>query len=261
MIIAKFDPLQVKEQLLNPIGGYEWSLQRSVDKSKAVGGLGSSANADLGQAVECLLVGFDEPAIQLLEKAQQWVSASLAENEIPKRYLHDERYSLDGEAALRYQTLAMTNWLLNDEHDAESYKRFVEHEDRFLANSRIGKDKVNTSLLLPVYVDAGAFHRALEMFAFSGLTVPKTLLPRNEAQMAYILCRHHLDLEYSQDDVQTATKKFLMKNIDTWLSNGHAVRAAEWLKILFWNDCDRTVPAKQILLKCYDYLPGRTPPN
>ncbi len=78
--------------------------------------------------------------------------------------------------------------------------------------------------------------------------------PRNEAEMAYIHSRHRLGLQYSEEDVQAATHKFLKKNIDSWLGNGHAVRAAEWMKVLYWNDRNRTLSAKQVLMKCFDYL-------
>lgn len=252
--MSKFDPAHERRILLGDCG-VEFYLAADIDQAKTTGGRGSSSHAFLGTAIRCLLNGLDEPAFQLLEKTQQWVSVALAEEEIPKRFLHDERYSPYGEAALRYQTLAITKWLLNSQHDAESYRRFVECEDRFLESSEVGKDKVSVSLLLPIYVDAGAYHRALQLFASSGLTAPKSRgLVRNEGQMAYVLCRHLLGEESADAEVNSVTRKFLDGNVDGWLSNGHFVRAAEWMKVVHWQEGKAGISAKDALLKCYDHL-------
>ena len=32
------------------------------------------------------------------------------------------------------------------------------------------------------------------------------------------------------------------------------------MKIIYWNEADPPISAKEALLKCYDYLPGREPP-
>lgn len=236
--------------------GIAFDLGEDISLAKDVGGRGSSAHAFLGTAIRCMLNGLDEPAIQLLEKAQKWVSAALAENEVPKRFLNDERYSLDGDAAFRYQTLAMTNWLLNGQHDTENFRRFVESKDRFLMSSAAGKDKVNVSLALPTYVDAGAYQRALELFASAGLTAPNSRSSvKNEGQMAYLLCRHRLGENSTEAEVNSVTRKFLDVNVDAWLSNGHFIRTAEWMKIVYWQQGKAGVSAKEALLKSYDHLP------
>lgn len=250
----QFDPGRSRELLLGSCG-YEWSLRAEFAEAKAVGGLASTADANLGTAIECSLVGFDEPAGRLLKQAAEWVQVAIETDERP------ERYFPGATEAIRFQTLALCNWFLFNEHDTVSLQRFVEHEDLYL-NSQTRKDKVGVSLTLLTYVNAGAFKRTLEIFEGTpGLSAPTTLSPRNEAEMAYIVSRHRLHMQYSQDEVQTATTKFLAKNVDKWLSNGHWVRVAEWMKILYWNDADRELRAKQVLMKCYDYLPGRRSPE
>jgi hypothetical protein len=157
----------------------------------------------------------------------------------------------------------MCNWLLYDQHDAESLGRFVEHEDRFLATSHVGNDRIGISLLLPTYVDAGAYRRAMELFATTpGLSVPKSLNSiRNEAQMCYIICCRELNQEYAKEKITSALSRFLTRNMDDWLSNGHFVRAAEWMKIVYWRDRNSEVSPKIALLKCYDHLPGCNHPS
>jgi hypothetical protein len=258
-IMTTFDPANERRSLLGDCG-YEFDLARNIDQARDVGGRGSSAHAFLGTAIQCLLNGLDEPAFQLLKKAKQWISVALAEKEIPKRYLHDERYSPDGEAALRYQTLALVNWLLCDQHDAESYRHFVEHQDRFWS-SQVRKDKVSASSLLPVYVDAREYRGALQLFTSSGLTVAKSRnLIRNEGQMAYVLCLYQLGEDFTKTEVDSITGKFLDSNVDGWLANGHFVRAAEWMKIVYWREGNAGMSAKDALLKCYDHLPDCSRP-
>lgn len=260
--MSRFDPAHERQILLGDCG-CEFDLAADFEQAKTVGGRGSSANAFLGTAIRCLLQGLAEPALQLLKKGQHWVSAALAEREIPKQFLHDERYSVDGEAALRSQTLSLCNWLLHGQHDAESLKRFVEYEDRFLSNSKVGRDKVNVSFLLPGYVDAGAYQRALELFANTpGLSPPKSLGSiQNEGQMSYVICRHRLGQEYSEAEVASAVSKFLTRNMDGWLSNGHYVRAAEWMKVVYWQEGRAGLSPKDVLLKCYDHLSGCDRPS
>lgn len=252
--MSAFDPVHERHILLGDCG-FEFDLVADIDDAKSTGGRGSSSHAFLGTAIRCLLNGFDRPAVQLLKKARQWVSVALAEKETPKRFLHDECYLPDGDAALRYQTLALTNWLLHDEHDAGSYKLFVEHEDRFLDISEVGRDKLSISLLLPIYVDAGECQRALQLFDSSGLTAPKSLGSiRNEGQMAYVLCRYRLGEDFAEPEVGSATGKFLDNNVDGWLNGGHFVRAAEWMKIIYWRNGQAGISGKDALLKCYDHL-------
>ena len=244
----QFDPEKRREMLLNPIGGYEWSLRNSFDDAQACGGLGGSADSKLGRAVQCSLVGFDEPAERLLKQAAQWVQVAIASDERPQRYFPG------GTEASRFETLALCHWLLDNRHDAENLRRFVEYKDLYL-NGKKHADKVGVSLGIAAYVDAGAFQRTLEIVnGTRGLSPPKTLAPRNETQMAYILSSNHLGLGYTPDDVRAATTKLLSRNINAWLTDGDAVRAAQWLKVIHWNDTDRSLSAKQTLMKAYDYL-------
>lgn len=74
--------------------------------------------------------------------------------------------------------------------------------------------------------------------------------------MCYVLSRHRLGLEYSDAEVAGALDRFLTKNTNTWLTNGHAARAAEWMKIAYHSDADNALSPKEVVLKCYDHLPG-----
>ena len=53
------------------------ALGRDFVRAKAVGGLGSTADFNLGRAVQCFLVGLDEPAERLLRFALEWVDVAI----------------------------------------------------------------------------------------------------------------------------------------------------------------------------------------
>lgn len=256
--MSEFDSAYERHQLTGDCG-YGFDLAADIEQAKAVGGRGNAAHAFLGTAIRCLLQDLADPASQLLRKVNEWVTASLVESEVPKRSLHDERYSGDGEAALRYRTLALCNWLLCEQHDADSFGRFVELEDRALATSELGRNKSHVSLILTTYLDAGAFARVLELFASStGQSEPKSLGSiRKESQMCYVLSRHRLHQQYNHTEVTSAVGKFLDRNADEWLSEGHFVRAAEWMKIVYWHGMEAGTSARAALLKCYQHLPSR----
>jgi hypothetical protein len=251
---SQFNPIAIKERLLGPIG-YEWSLADDFAEAEAVGGLGSSAESKLRTAIKCLLVGFDEPAVRLLKLALEWVEVAIASDERP------ERYFPNGTEALFFQTKALCNWLLLNWHDAESFHHYVVHEDRYLADPRASRDKAEVSFVLPTYVDAGAFERALEIFGHvPRLSPPTSSIVRGEAAMAYVVSQHRLGLQYSHAEFEAIAGRFLKMHVDNWLVSGHWDTAAEWMKIIHWNNAKPPISAKQALLKCYDYLPSREPP-
>ena len=97
---SQFDPDAIRQRLLGPTG-YEWSLASDFARAQSVGGLGSSAEFDLCTAIECLLVGFDEPAERLLSFALEWVGVAIASGEAP------ERYFPNGTEASWYETRAV----------------------------------------------------------------------------------------------------------------------------------------------------------
>jgi hypothetical protein len=233
----------------------------SFEAAKAVGGCGSSARHFLGVAVRCMLQNLDLEGMRILLKARQYVCYSQSVSEIPKRalqYIDAEPFIRNGYMALGLQVLGLCAWLLSSKHDEESYRLYVEHQDRFLRQSPGGKDKVNISLTLPTYLSACAYERVLEIFANTrGWVVPSALGSiKTESHLCFVIASHRLGKAYSADEVQNATARFLTRKMMAWLRDGHAVRAAEWMKIVYWTRHQADPSPKKALMKCYDHLPG-----
>jgi hypothetical protein len=249
-----FDPAH-ERRLLDGDVGYRLNLGSDFGKSKSVGGLASSAHANLNTAVQCLLVGYDDVAEQLLKRACDWLTVAINEQEKP------HAYAANGTEAQRQRDLAMCNWLLKNVHDAECLNQFVEYEDRFLLGSKIGRDKTNVSLTLVGYLDAREYGNALERFSGAALRVPKSpRLIRNEGQMCYVICRRRLGQEYSDSDVESAAFAFLRQNMNRWLTGGHFLRAGEWMKVVHWHEENAGHSARAAVLNCYKYLASVEPP-
>lgn len=246
--MKKFDPFYVR-QILDGGTGYRFFLTFDFEKAKNAGGLASSASAYINMAVKCILVGYDAPADQLLHRAFDWLTVAIKEHEKPPAY------GADGTEAERFFNLAMCNWLLHGKHDAESLNRFVEHEDRFLLSSKMWREKTNVSLTLVNYVDAGANEKVLEWFGKAALSIPKSSgAVRNEGQMCYIISRHRLGQKYLEIEIESAIEKFLKRSVNGWLTDGHFSRAAEWMKVVHWQEGKADISPKEAVLKCYEYL-------
>jgi len=248
-----FDPAEKRRQLDGHVG-YLFDLSDDFDEVRSEGALASCASADIIDAVYCILVGYDDPAQQLLQRAFDWVTLAIKEGERPRDY------ALDGTEAEQYEILAMCNWLLNSIHDADSLTRSVEHEERFLIREGLGHDRANVTLGAISYVDAGAYGVALERLASARFSAPKSLNAiRSEGQMCYVICRHRLGLEYTEAEVASATERFLKRNMNTWLLDGVPDRAAQWLKVVHWREGTVGISPKEAVMMCYKYLPDAQP--
>lgn len=238
-----------RELLRGPVGFAHylgWSFEESVcDRS-----LSQSGTMLLGMAVNCVLVGFDNEARELLRKAKEWLENAIGSQERPRQYFPG------GTEALRHQDLALCNWLLNDMDDRENLDAAVRNKELYYGTEK--QDRISISIILPVYIDAGRYEQALSLFEqYWGNKRPANVNRiRGEAAMSYVLAAASLHNVYSDDEVQAAFKSFLTHKVPDFLDHGNYPAVARWLKIAFWNDNPARTSAFETVRKCYDYLPN-----
>lgn len=250
--MAMFNPADQRRRLDSDTG-YRWALSLGFEETRSVGGLASSADADLNMAIRCVLVGYDEAAQELMNRAHHWLSVAIQENERPRAY------AIGGTEAQRHLNLALCNWLLYGRQDEENFRLHVQFYEQFLERTRNCRNKSEISLALPHYLDAGVCDLVLARFSEAGLTPPASpAAPRTDAEMCYILCAS--DSDAASEELPVLAKNFLNRNTNTWLSNGNFLHAAEWMKIVHWNGSGSKSPPKLAVLKCYDYLTGVAAP-
>lgn len=261
---ASFDPAQKREILLRN-SGIKLVLSADIEQSRSVGGVGNSAWAFLRTAVACLLVSLNEAAEQVLEQSRRWVLESIATNERPPDNPPGATamYFPGGSEAMRFKTLALCNWLIENQHDQDSLEQSIENEMRYLEdNPSHARDGVNLGLTLPTFLDARAFERVIDLVErgrnFKTITDPPKA--RSAVGVCYVLARHQLHGEFAEQDVRRALEKFLDRNVNGWLTHGDYVGTAQWMKIAYWNHEAEKTEARQALLRCYDHLKGVQPP-
>ena len=248
--MKRFDIQNIKKILDSEIG-YKLSLNDSYVDAKKAKGLASSASADVTIAVNCLLVGYEEQAFKVAQKAYSWLKEAIDNKE------HPNYYFADGTEAMRYENMAILNWLLTKKQDVVSFCEFAKYKDRYLQNEKVWSDKCSINLTLPSYLDGGYYERSLEIYHETpSLKPPKDLRRiKSEANMVYVLSRHYLGQEYTAEQVQSALRTFLNRNVNEWLVRGHSVRAARWMKIAYWNPAPEKMSPRETILKCYNHLP------
>lgn len=240
--MTQFDVEHEKWILLRDTG-YEWEL--SFDPAKI------SGNADIGSALMCLLVNFDDPARRLIEHAILAFEAA-----IPRQRTDIDRH---GFLAMQYEGLALAHWLRDGVHDAANLTLALEARERHFA-IKDSHDKVGMSLAIAHYVAAGAWELAARRLVGAGIRPPTALSSiRSAGQLAHVICGRHLTGAWSAGDVRTAQERFLKYSMNTWLTHGWQIDAAHWLKIAHWSEGGSLTP-KQVIMKAYDYLPGVVPP-
>jgi hypothetical protein len=184
-----------------------------------------------------------------LEKADEWIRAAIAGDERPQRYFPD------GTEADRYHTSAMCQWLRGETIDAETLRLYLMFEDRYFKGLS-GRDRTEISFGVPGYVSAQAYSRVVEICENVLNYSPQSfgLRIQTEAQMSYVIARHRMGMAYSAEDATSATRRFLDRNVDRWLGDGHSVRCAEWMKIAYCDSGECESP-RQAILRCYEHVP------
>ena len=72
--------------------------------------------------------------------------------------------------------------------------------------------------------------------------------------MALTIAVQALTQKFPEEKVQAAVRKFLDKHVGEWLNNGHAVRAAEWMKVIYWRRGEAGIAPFDAVRKCLDHV-------
>ena len=158
--MPKFDPVKWCETLL---GGIRFDLAADFNEISARGCLTGYGLGFHGTAIEAILVGFDEPAVWLLEKATRWLGAAIAAEEDQYSSTEEDPYrSWDGTRSLQYESMAQCNWLLTGVHDFENLRCAVHYTNRYYSDYAWESDDLVFSP--PLYCEAEEVARACEIF-------------------------------------------------------------------------------------------------
>lgn len=243
----RFDPEASRQNLRS----YLLKMYRdlSYEESFNQRTLGSWGCGAISTAVECGLVGLFSEADKLIKQAHMFLQGAdqgSEQNNVGKGIVLAE--------------LALTSWFLNRTTDAESLQRCVGWREAWFATQKMMPDRVNIQLSLAPYLEAESYELLIARYESAGLKKPANIRRiQGEGTMCYVMARHRLGLEYTDEEIAAALETFLKRSVKEWLGrDGSYTSAARWMKIAHWHPSDDPIAT---LLRCYDYLPGLKPPT
>ena len=193
----------------------------------------------LRMAIESLLVGLTEESKQLLLKAADWNETAMTLGEVRQGF--SDAYA----KATRFETRALGKWLTSGIHDDEalnSYAGFMaeQHEAKF--------SSPDVAYSLVGLCDAGKYDLVRDYLKRMRIRTVAPERTQHAAEMAGLLAGARLERRAID---AAAIMSFLNHNMDPWLSRGHALQAAHWLKVLFWMP---EASPTEVVLCALDYL-------
>lgn len=212
------------------------------------------------------LVGLSVEVSPVLPRALKWLDAAIEKDE---SFGQDQNFH---RTTLR-MARAMGKWMLTSLTEAADWRNaaaslvdYWSSPQWSFSPAKIVRDVLDDYMAF--CVQAGMYDQAIEMY--EGLvgnhksTLAKVPKPREYAYAVSVLSRRG---QLDEETVFEAGRRMLQANIeDNWLGRGQALRAAMWLKIVYWDRdvrADRTplLTPLQTVLMAYENMPNVKRPD
>lgn len=272
-----FNPIRKRET--SQEGGLAFVLREVFDQKRPMGNV---ADSDLSDVVYFWLAGLHQEAAPIIPRALEWLDMAIAGKE-------EDRFgeSPDLHRFTLYQAKAMGQWMLNTQNDKANFEAALHGMDGYCQRGGVkvlGPDIFNYELqkfqpneirgipltkkevldsyggalddFMALAVQAEQYEAGIAKFeSYCAATSPslkKLLKPR---ELGYALCLHHARGQYTPSDLHAAGRKMLQARLeDDWLGRGQSMRAATWLKLVYWH-ADLSLTPLETILKAYDDMP------
>ena len=249
-----FNPIRMRQVIQE--GDLARTLRTEYDVNRPMGNIGRSLLSD---AISVWLVGMYTESAPVIPRALKWIDEAIDKDEI---------FGVDqnGHRTTLHWGKAIGEWMengWNSEAEWDSARVFEEARWRYEKRPWPTKEIVQSGLddyMAFAYQGgehANGFEAGIEMFErWTGqkeVSLSKVLKPR---EFGYLLCQHRLALgNFDEEDLFRAGRKMLAANLqETWLGGGQYIRAATWLKIVYWHHNESLSPV-QTILKAYENMP------
>lgn len=272
-----FNPARKRET--SQAGGLAFVLSEVFDQKRPMGNVAAS---DLSDVVYLWLVGLHQEAAPIIPRAIEWLDVAIADKE-------EDRFgeSPDLHRFTLHQAKAMGQWMRNAQNDKASFAAAMQGLDGYCQRGGfkvLGPDTFNYELqkfqpneirgipltkkqvldsyggvlddFMALAFQAEQYQAGIAKYeSYCAATPPslkKLLKPR---ELGYALCLHHARGQYAPADLLAAGRKMLQAKLeDEWLGRGGSMRAAMWLKVVYWH-ADPELTPLQTILKAYDNMP------
>lgn len=272
-----FDPIKLRQNAFTD-GMVQWHLEREYEPDAPMGNI---ADSQLHVVVKAWLVGLHDAFFPVIPRSLEWLDSAIASGEEnrfgPLPCMH--RVTLHAAKAMGIWMRDSVNdeptWLIAQTAQAEymqtgyvkvlgpdkfdyELQRFVPQEVHGLpySSSQIVRDGLLDDFMAFAF-QAGQFEQGIAEYEKHLVpkvpSLKKALKPRD---FAYALCLHREGRHtFDEPDLLSAGRKMLQAHLqETWLGGGQYLRAATWLKIVYWRH-DPSLTPLQTVLKAYDDMP------
>ena len=248
-----YDPIRSKNNAEDFMYDYSMGMLEEEEKYIGDGGLYCFYST-----LKATLIGSHNRFLPVLNRAIDWMQKGINNNESKSTiFFHQSRL---------HENLALALWF-RDEIDKRDiwqeaislHQKSVEIEEPYLA-SRIKTVMLADRLLYCLH--AQEYEQGIETYRqYHGDKKPtRKQLFNSEAKLAYALCLHYADNQYSPEELHSALNGLLNLKVDSeWIGRGNPSKALSWLKVAYWNRKEALSPL-EVWLKAYDHMPRVTRP-
>jgi hypothetical protein len=250
-----FDP----QAHLRSFREFRLSFELQREKSKFLPfAVGHAAVDSLNSVIAAWLVGLHADILPALHVCREWLEDSIE---------RDERFGDNPEYAASQRSLALgvANWMLDQSNTIALFRDSTDRLEQAWAHNWAMHQPATVAQQIESLDDyaacclqSGEYARALTCFDRLGvdyeLATPASIT--NVTRLGGWLCLSSNSGHSPGSDLPRIFRRCLDKHMaTTWLGHGQYLRAACWLKIVYWHT-GLTTDAASTIAKAYEHMPG-----
>lgn len=271
-----FNPTRMRE--VTEEGGLARVLRTKYEENAPMGNI---AKCDLAEVIEAWLIGLHAEVAPVIPRSLEWLNLAIEGKE-------EDRFgqSPGFHRCTLYWAKGMGQWMLTGQDDKRSFAAALDGWTNYLQHGGVkvlGPDIFNYEIqkfqrneirnipkptkevlsdgslddYMALSFQAAQYEAGIATFEMyvgaKAVSLKRALKPR---ELGYALCLHHARQKFDASDLFEAGRKMLQTKLeDDWLGRGQYLRAATWLKIVYWHH-DPSLTPLQTILKAYDDMPN-----
>lgn len=252
-----FDPISTKNNSFSSEMISYW-LSEETDVNSPVGNF---ARHDISNYLYGCLVGLSYELNAVIPRALTRLKEGISK--------HEELWfgtSPPFHAMALHISLALVLWIkdsINSKENWEKARLFdvaAVLEAEAYHKSSLGKDRLDDYMALCFQAEQYELGIA-EFEKYHGvkkISLKRKLPPRD---FGYALCLHYSRGEFDADEIFAAGRTMIQSKLeDDWLGYGQSIRAAIWLKVVYWHRDSKLTPL-EVILKAYENMPNVLHPD
>lgn len=258
-------------------GGLARLLRTQFEASRPMGNV---AQSELNEVVEAWLIGLHAETAPVIPRSAEWLDIAIKGKE------EDWFGDPDFHRCTLYRAKGIAQWMLTGQNDTASFAAALDGLDGYLQRGGVkvlGPDIFNYEIqkyqrneirnipkpakevlsdgslddYMALSFQAEQYEAGIAKYeSYCVATAPslkKLLKPR---ELGYALCLHKTRGQFDESALLAAGRKMLQAKLEeNWLGHGQYIRAATWLKIVYWHH-DPTLTPLQAILKAYEDMPN-----